>query len=383
MVELIVSCSTSLYIHWPFCPYRCDFCPFVALAGHDAFMERYYHALKTELERYIQQRDSTVPINTIFVGGGTPSTMPDHLILDMFGILKKEMPLSDDIEVTIEVNPGTVRIEQFDVWARCGINRLSIGVQSLNDAVLKKLNRHQTAQQVYDLVHSASQSIKNLSIDLILGLPGISPQEWHDTVAQVVTWPIKHISIYFLTIHEQTPLYFNVVQNRVTLPSDDQVVDMFYWTREYLYEHGFEQYELSNFAREGRESKHNSAYWSRVPYKGLGLGACSFNGAIRYQNEKNLMKYMDGLNRGEDITIFTEEITAHQVQLETVMLGLRRKIGVPLVEILKNKSEMQQTKCLTVIEDFKTQGLITITDDIVRLTPSGMVVENQIITALF
>ena len=252
------------------------------MASHEQFMTQYHHALIKELH----QNKSLMPLKsrlkTIYFGGGTPSTYPPELLLDTFGILRELFDFDQMTEVTIEVNPGTVTPKLFDVWSQAGINRLSIGVQSLKDVVLSSLNRHQTKEQVQDILQQASGYFKNLSVDFILGLPGVSDEEWKNMIQEAMSWPIQHISVYFLTVHEDTPLYFKVARNKVQLPPDDAMVDLYNWTVDYLASYGFERYEISNFAKKGFRSLHNAAYWNRKPYRGFGLGACSFNGTERF-----------------------------------------------------------------------------------------------------
>ncbi len=374
--------TRSLYIHWPFCPYKCHFCPFVALASHDQFMEQYHNALIAEIEQFSATYQGTREIDTIFFGGGTPSTYPDDLLLDTFGTLKKHFSFSKDIEVSIEVNPGTVRKEQLAHWKALGINRLSIGVQSLKDRVLQKLNRMQSAAQVASLLEDAPEHVANLSVDLILGLPDVSPDEWKELIEKVVTWPIKHISVYFLTVHEDTPLYFKVTTNRVTLPTDDTMVQLYEWTVQKLSEHGFDRYELSNFCRPGYESRHNSVYWQRKPYKAFGLGACSFDGQGRFQNEKNLMKYMDGIQKGQEVISFSETLTPDQIHLERLMLGLRQKIGVTWDDLSEFVPVRKKEGIKQALDRFKADQLLEETNGRYVLTTAGMAVENEIISHL-
>src|SRR5204863_2631309 len=180
------------------------------------------------------------------------------------------------------------------------------GVQSLNDNALQKLNRLQKASDVYALLDKAPHYFDNISVDVILGLPGISITEWKSLLANIVTWNIAHISMYVLEVHDSTPLFFNVAAKKVVLPCDDDVVDLYYWSREFLSNYGFNQYEISSFARDGRESRHNSMYWERKPYRGFGLGACSFDGISRLQNEKNLMKYLESVELNTYKPVFAE-----------------------------------------------------------------------------
>lgn len=372
----------SLYIHWPFCPYKCHFCPFVALAGHDHFMDRYHEALKKEIETFGKERVHKVPLKTVFFGGGTPSTYPLHLLLDTFDILKGIYGLDPQAEISIEVNPGTITNEKLEVWKDMGINRLSIGVQSLNDKVLSGLNRHQRASDVHLLLEKAQKLYSNLSVDLIVGLPGVSSGEWKELISTVVSWPITHVSLYFLTVHEDTPLYFGVKAQKILLPPEEAIVDLYLWSIEQLARAGFMQYEISNFARSGHISYHNSVYWQRKPYKGLGLGACSFDGHARFQNEKSLLKYLEGIEGELDVTVFSEELTQKQAWLEMLMLGLRQTRGVVLKEILHLLSEGQKKAFFQAAATLVEAGLLAYNDEHAYLTLQGLAVANEVIVKL-
>lgn len=404
--------TQSLYIHWPFCPYRCFFCPFIALSGQDEFMPRYHNALKEEIITYAKEwrlksdlnsqdlnsefkknnkleanlnlidkdnnqkntnlSSSSFGINygtrsygirnreikTIFFGGGTPSTYPNELLLDMFGILRSEFNLAKDCEISLEVNPGTVDLEKLKLFREVGINRLSIGVQSLNNQVLQKLNRHQKSEDVFVLLEEASKIIENLSIDLIIGLPGVSSQEWKQLIETVVTWPIKHISVYFLTVHEDTPLYFGVKRNKFILPEDDEIVELYYWTINRFKENGFEQYEISNFSKKGFNCKHNQAYWARDAYKGFGLGACSFDGISRTQNNKNLLTYLESLENKKPVIDFSETLAPKDIWLERLMLGLRQNRGVLLKNIKEFLTQEQIIRFNNILEKLEKDGFL-------------------------
>jgi len=374
--------TRSLYIHWPFCPYRCAFCPFVTVVGQDEFKERYHHALCAEIENGMRQFGRKLALDTIYLGGGTPSTYPDNLLLDMFGILRKNCEISEETEITIEVNPGTVRQEQMDLWKTLGINRISIGVQSLNTRVLHALNRRQTVEDVAFVVRHASYSCDRISVDLIIGLPGVTDDEWKALVNTVIQWPIHHVSVYFLTIHENTLLYFRVKQKTVSLPCDNAVVDMYLWTVETLRQHGFNQYEISNFAKPGCESRHNRTYWQRKPYKGFGLGACSFDGRSRTQNEKNFMKYMQSLEMEQDVTVFSETLTQEDVRLERIMLAIRTMHGLSHDELVDGLTEPQRREIDNTIGMLREHKFLVMRDDRLVLTPAGLAVEHDIASRL-
>lgn len=374
--------TRSLYVHWPFCPYKCHFCPFVAIANHDDFMHEYHESLIKEIKMFSQKQFNKQPLETLYLGGGTPSTYPDKLLLDMFGTLRDSFDFSQISEITIEANPGTVRQEQLDVWKEVGITRLSIGVQSLNDTILKNLNRHQRAEDVYRLIGWAAEKFEVLSIDLIIGLPGVSEEEWKKMLQEIVTWPIKHLSMYFLSIHENTPLYFRIKKNDIVLAPDEATVDLYYWSVDLLEKHGFAQYEVSSFAQSGSESLHNQVYWDRRPYKGFGIGACSFDGSVRFQNEKNLKKYIDSLENGKTVTAFSETLTPEDEHLEKVMLGLRRKKGLALQDVLTKLSSEKRELFLEKIGELEKGNFVRRDGDKLYLTPTALAVENEIAVTL-
>ena len=371
----------SFYIHWPFCPYRCHFCPFVALAGQDQHMQDYHAALKQEIKTFLTE-PVLHPLKTVFFGGGTPSTYPLEMLEQTISLLRDQCGFEQSYEMTIELNPGTVTPEKLEGWKRLGINRLSVGVQSLNDAVLTKLNRHQKAADVYRLMHQAEPIFDNISVDIIVGLPGVSTNEWKSMIETMVTWPIKHISMYFLTVHEDTQLYFGVQQKSIQLPCDDEVVDTYYWTIEKLAQHGIMQYEISNFARPGWESQHNTVYWQRKPYKAFGLGACSFDGYSRFQNEKNLLKYIKGIHHNDTISLFTEKLSDKQVWLECLMLGLRQLKGVSLLEMLEPLSDEEKKEFICQVNELVSSQLLTCLDGRIALTLTGLSVANEIVVKL-
>ncbi|MGZ6250950.1 MAG: radical SAM family heme chaperone HemW [Candidatus Chromulinivorax sp.] len=372
-----------VYVHWPFCPYKCNFCDFVALASHDQFMQQYHQTLCKEIKDFTGLYDQQNPLKTLYIGGGTPSTYPLHLLSEMFKLLEKQIPFDRNTEVTLEVNPGTVQENALQIWKEIGITRLSIGVQSLKDVVLQNLNRHQRHKDVIDLLQKAQLIFENLSVDFIIGLPGVDEQEWKSMILQAMSWPITHISIYFLMVHEKTPLYFKVQQNQITLPPDDQIVDLYEWTVDVLAQHGFYRYELSNFAKKGFESRHNQAYWDRKSYKGFGLGACSFNGQFRFQNNKNLKQYFQSVLDNKDLVFECEELEQKQISREKIMLGLRRIEGIDLIDIFKDLDQIAQIRFQEKADWLERQGLVKQEKNRLFLTAKGFIVENEVAVNLF
>jgi oxygen-independent coproporphyrinogen-3 oxidase len=370
--------TESLYIHWPFCPYKCHFCPFVALAGQDAHMGRYHESLKKELIRFGSTQLNPVPLKTIYIGGGTPSTWPDKLLLDTFDTLEHTFDMRSISEITIEANPGTVRPEQIEIWQKAGITRISVGVQSLNDTVLRTLNRQQSAAQVRQLIYLLAGKFASVSVDIIIGLPGVSDSEWRELIDELVKWPIQHVSMYFLSVHEGTPLYFRVARNQIVLPPDEATVDLYYWSVQALAAGGFEQYEVSSFARSGYASHHNQVYWDRQPFKGVGIGAWSFDGEVRIQNEKNIQKYMQAQDEGCEALCSAEFVTEEAARLETLMLGLRRTKGVLISDVIQGLSEEKQELFFKRVDALKEKNLLQKEGQIIKLTPMSLALENEV-----
>lgn len=371
----------SIYIHWPFCPYRCSFCPFVTVVGKDDFMGRYNNALKAEISA-LQTGEKKQKIKTIYVGGGTPSTWPEELLLDTFDTLNKTFDLTELEEFCLEVNPGTVSESKFRTWKAIGVNRISVGVQSLKNDVLKSLDRNQSKEDVLNLLEVAPNYFKNISVDLILGLPGVTEDDWQDLLNDIVKWPIKHISVYFLTIHEGTKLYFGIRRGQVSLPKDESYIDMYCWTVEFLKQNGFMQYEISNFAKDEFKSKHNTVYWSRKPFRAFGVGACSFDGKIRFQNDKRFLNYIEAIESGADAICFSEELSKEQEKLEILMLGIRRTEGVSIKELSSIFSDEEMNRIYEKVKSFQESGLLQYDKDKICLTQRGMGMENEIVLQL-
>lgn len=373
-----------LYIHWPFCKNKCHYCDFVAFEKHEGFEKSYHDALIKEIETFSGKFDKNcrVPIKTIFMGGGTPSLYPEKLMIHLFDVLNNNFNLNKLKEVSIEVNPGGISESKISLWRQLGINRLSIGVQVLDDVVLQRLNRLQKKADVEELLAIAPKYFDNISVDLIIGLPGVSYESWINTLEYVVKAPINHISLYFLTVHEKTPLYFKAKKGEFKIPDDDTYLKLYEESISYLEDHGFIQYEISNFARKGFESLHNRAYWERKSYKGFGIGAASFDGMNRFSNIKNLTNYIN-YSANNWPTLLFEVLSEEQKRLELLMLGLRQKKGVHLHSMIYYGDNVKEAILHSKIELLKKDSLIEIEDGYLKLTRKGMALENEVILALF
>lgn len=362
-----------LYVHWPFCARRCAYCDFVALAQHDSFVHRYHKALVEELQAFAQCSHERWRLKTVYIGGGTPSLWPLPLVTDFFEQLTQVAHVERDAEITIECNPTGVTDAQLKTWRACGINRLSLGVQILDDHINKSLNRPQRSEDVERIVASAAGLFENLSIDLIVGLPGTTDSLWQQTIDRVLSWPVKHVSIYLLTVYEHTPLFHAVQRGALALPGDEQVVAWFDAGCKWLNSAGFERYEISNFAKVGYASLHNKAYWDRTPFKGIGLSASSFDGAMRFTNEKRLAVYLDrsASCAGAESVTPTQEVT------ERVMLGLRQSTGI-MLSSFKAWQGGANGALVAELRALEGEGLLMFDGERVALTSRGMMVENEL-----
>lgn len=374
-----------IYLHWPFCTSKCIYCDFISFQDHADFQIQYHRALCKEIESW--SKSNTLPpkpLQTIFIGGGTPSLYPIDLMEELFTTLKNNIDCSKLSEVTIECNPSDITEEKLDAWHSLGINRISIGIQILDDRTLGLLNRHQTVNDAQRALAIVPKYFSNISVDLIIGLPGVSQATWDATLATVLAWPLKHLSVYALTVYEKTTLYFSVQQNNLSLLSDEAMADAYLNSVQKLEANNFIQYELSNFCHPGYESVHNIAYWDRKPYRGFGLNAASFDGTSRTTNHANLSNYIAAMEHSTPETFYAsiETLTPEQVQMETLMLALRQKKGMDLQSVVYLTKHADRERIMANVAQLEEAGLIVINGGSVRLTPKGMVLENEVVLKL-
>ncbi len=361
---------TSFYIHWPFCP-------LVASAERDQSMGAYHVALLKELEDYCAFEETSAPLKTVFFGGGTPSIYPLDLLRETTDLLESRRGFDPSYEMTIEVTPGTVSQEHLLAWKELGINRLSIRGSNVQDESVTPLRWHEHVQDLFELIGRAAPLFENLSVDLTIGLPGVTSAQWKEMIATITEGPIQHIALSFFTEHEARELQ----DKPVAVPTDDEVAALYYWTIEQLGYAGIRQYEISHFARPGWESGHNSVYWNYLSYKGFGLGACSFDGQVRSQNEKNLVHYIQGV-RGRNVTVFAEKLSDKQVWFERLMLGLCQLKGVWLEDIVAPLSIREREAFSKTTDELMLAQLVSHNEGRIALTQAGLAVANEIIVKL-
>ncbi|MFH1461826.1 MAG: radical SAM family heme chaperone HemW [bacterium] len=366
-----------LYIHWPFCKSKCYYCDFLSFANNEEFQKKYHDTLISQLKNF----KNIVSLKTIFIGGGTPSIYPLDLLKELFEQLKKSFDFSHIKEITIEANPRDITEEKLNTWREVGINRLSIGVQVLDDDILAKVGRNQSVKDVFNAIKIAPKYFDNISVDLILGLPEISKKSWQKTLQEVVSWPINHVSCYILTQYKGTRLDSMIKKREIYLQKDDRIISLYQETVDFLREHEFIQYETSNFSKKGFESIHNIAYWDRKTYLGLGLGASSFDGQNRFINEKKILNFFN-LTQDPLKGSKREVLSGQQEFIEFLMLSLRQAKGGGLHRMLYFLGSDEKIRFLDKLENLKKLGLIRINGGRVYLTLRGMLLENEVILRL-
>ena len=367
----------GLYLHIPFCRSKCIYCDFYSLPSAEDRMDRYAAALCRHLMETAPQA-APYTVDTVYFGGGTPSYLGVKRLKKLLKTVEKHYALSREAEVTMEANPDSLR-DWRDVRAlrRAGVNRISLGVQSTDDAELKTIGRVHTFAQVREAVDAVRRGgVKNLSLDLIYGLPDQTMERWQATLAQAADLGPEHLSCYGLKVEEGTPLWR--MRESLVLPDDDLQADMYLWAVDFLARRGYEQYEISNFARPGFASRHNLKYWTLQEYAGFGPGAHSDFGGVRYAFVRDLAAYCAGVESGGSILSESERISDRERHREYLMLGLRTAAGI--------SRRAFESRCRTsfdpiegVLEKLAAPGYARKEGDRWRLTPVGFLVSNQII----
>lgn len=392
----------ELYIHIPFCEQKCLYCDFLSFRAPVKAYQEYIGQLITEIraqgECFLDHS-----VSSVFIGGGTPSILSSELIVQLFAALRESFRLMDDAEITIEANPGTLRPERLNAYRECGINRLSLGLQSANDQELKILGRIHSFDDFLKSYQAARVAgFQNINVDLMSVLPGQSVQSWKDTLRKVLRLRPEHISAYSLMIEEGTPFYDHyhapkrgsAIQspsdkgtspNRQRygawppLPGEEADREMYHVTKEMLADKGYMRYEISNYARSGCECRHNIGYWTGVDYLGLGLGASSCVLGFRYKNVTDFQEYMSlDLTVPGNAAREIEELSEKDRMAEFMFLGLRLSEGVSGNEFFRRFGKNMWNVYADVLPGLKAKGLIEAVPPFVRLTELGMDVSNQV-----
>jgi oxygen-independent coproporphyrinogen-3 oxidase len=367
--------AAGVYLHIPFCRSRCSYCDFATDVYRSADgVERYVSALCAEVDA--QASRARAEIDTVYFGGGTPSLLTPQQLERILRSVRNSFDLLPDAEITVEMNPATVTHNKLSAFRQVGVNRASFGVQTFDDRMLRLLARaHDAADARETFAMLRHAGFKNVSFDLIAGLPGQTVDDWDRNLDEALALAPEHLSLYLLEVHAGTPLAEQIKSGRQPRPDDDLAAQMYELMVERLTANGYQQYEISNFARPGFESKHNTKYWQMEPVYGFGVSAHSFDGLYRYSNERDTAKYVASIEAGRSPEVM-RELT--DLASETAFLGLRMESGIDLtaystafgIDLLR-----RYRKDLAPLTD---NGLIETAGDRLRLTPRGKLFSNEV-----
>ena len=370
----------GLYIHIPFCIKKCAYCDFLSWKGSGEEREAYVQALEKEISSY-SEFAKDYRVSTVFFGGGTPSVLEGEQTERILKKIRDTFRVEKDAEITLEMNPGTAQKEKLLLYRELGINRLSIGLQSVKNENLKLLGRIHTYEDFLDSYRMAREAgFDNISADLISSLPGQTLEEWKEELEILQETPLEHISVYQLIIEKGTEFYEKYGEHEELLPDEETSREIYLWTGKYLKEHGFEQYEISNYARPSRKSRHNLRYWERKDYLGLGLGAASMVHNIRMSNTRDWAKYIEGSQNPKRLREEVEFLEEPRQMEEFMFLGLRKTEGVSRKEfrrIFGRDLDMVYEKAL---QKHLENGMLEASKDRIRLSQAGILVSNQVLS---
>ena len=381
--------NVGLYIHIPFCKQKCQYCDFKSYAGKENLIDTYIRWLEFELKGvgegnrldYENNLDDLAVVKSIYIGGGTPSFIDGKYIEEILSIANEYYTVDDNAEITIEVNPGTIDKDKFETYLRSGINRISIGLQSTHDRLLKELGRIHTYEDFLNTYNLArSVGFKNINVDLMLGLPNQSLQDLEESLKEIIKLNPEHISVYSLIIEEGTLFYKKLEMNEIVLPDDELERKMYWGTKKKLENAGYVHYEISNFAKPGFESKHNLSCWNQEEYIGIGVAAHSYTNDVRYSNIDSIEEYIKNYEEDNetDNFVFHEKQTKISKMKEFMMLGLRKIQGIRIQDFKNKFGENPIYLYRKELEKLVNEELLEIDGDIIKLTNKGIDLANLV-----
>ena len=363
----------ELYIHIPFCVRKCAYCDFLSGPADYEAQKSYKEALIREIENVESFADSEV--SSIFIGGGTPSVFSEQWMAEVLEKVYTHFNVRQDAEISIEANPGTVDLGKLAVYRQAGINRISFGCQSGDNRELKLLGRIHTWEEFLESFSMAREAgFSNINVDLMSGLPGQSLASWEDNLYKTAQLKPEHISAYSLIIEEGTPF----ASQKLELPDEEEERNMYERTREILENWGYHQYEISNYARPGRECRHNLGYWQRKEYLGLGLGSASLVGETRFSNTRNMENYLNNSDSAAKIREEREILTVQEQMEEFMFLGLRMTRGISKAEFERQFGSEIDAIYGDVLRKYKSMGLLLEENGRIFLSREGIHVSNSV-----
>lgn len=373
---MIIKNKIGIYVHIPFCKKKCDYCDFISYCGKDDLIEKYVDSVKKEI-KHVKIKSE---ITTIYIGGGTPSYIDSKFIVQILEKIK-EKNVAQDAEITIEVNPGTVTQEKLQDYINCGINRISIGLQTTNDELLKQIGRIHNYEQFLETYKMAKKvGFKNINVDLMLGLPNQRISDLKESLENVLKLAPKHISVYSLIVEDGTPIANKIENGKLKLPDDELERNMYWYVKNTLELNGYKHYEISNFAKKGYESKHNMNCWNQMEYVGIGAAAHSYRDITRYSNIEDIKEYIKNVQKGE----FEKNRIIHEIQKEDdskkefMLLGLRKIDGIKISEFKNKFGDNPIYLYRNELKKLSDEKLIIIQDDNIRLSNKGIDLANLV-----
>lgn len=367
----------AIYLHVPFCKRKCAYCDFASFAGCESQWDAYFAALQGEMDAWAEELRA-YEARSIFFGGGTPSLVPAEMIAATMARLRQVIAFAEDIEITLEANPGTLDMHKLRTYREAGINRLSIGVQSFDGELLKSLGRIHTPVMAVEAVRMAREAgFENISIDLMYALPGQTMAQWKASLQAAAELGLQHISAYSLIVEEGTEMFRRVSCGEAVIPDDDTVNEMQRMAVDFLAKAGYARYEISNYARPGCESRHNSTYWQGGEYLGLGSAAHSLMKDVRFANPPEIERYLAG-ERMLEKTVRSESDRKE----EMLMLSTRMTCGLDLHRWQAEFGEDFLAAHAREIKKMENYGLIEITDTHLRLTTMGLEMQDSVVLEL-
>ena len=373
----------GIYIHIPFCRARCSYCDFATGAYDAALADRYVRAVEREA-RPLARAEESASADTVYFGGGTPSLLTPAQLSRLLAAVRRRFRVGADAEVTLEMNPGTVSPEVLRGFRDAGVNRASFGAQTFDDAELRRLGRTHTADDVRRTLSMLREAgFDNVSFDLIAGLPAQTLAAWERNLSEALALSPEHLSLYLLEVHEATPLAAQIREGRYQPPDEDLAAEMYELMVERTRAEGFEQYEISNFCREGRESRHNVKYWTGEPFYGFGCSAHSFDGrAARWSNERDVRAYVNLIENEGAALVERVELDEREAGAEALFLGLRLlRRGVNLSEHRARFRRDVREEYAEDLRRFGDAGLLEMEGDVLRLTARGALLSNEVFAA--
>ena len=368
----------AAYIHIPFCTHICHYCDFNKVFLHQQPVDAYIDALIIEMERTFE-RFPTLRLQTVFIGGGTPTSLTAKQLDRLLHAIHRIVPLASNVEFTVEANPDGVSDERLRVLKQWGVNRLSFGVQTFDDELLTRIGRTQTKETAIETIERAHElGFHNINIDLMYGLPTQTIAQLKRTLQMTFSLPIQHVSAYSLIIEPKTVFYNLMKKNTLSLPSQEEEAYMYEIVMEQMEKHGYVQYELSNYAQKGLYSRHNMTYWNNEYYYGFGAGAHSYMNGVRYVNVGPIKKYIQLIEHGKLPYVDTHVVSKEEQMEEHMFLGLRKTEGVNKREFLARYGKTVHEVFSEAIARQKRNGLLEETDEAIVLTHRGKLLGNEV-----